>query len=223
MDSFIINGINPDDRGQIIDELSAKWGIGKFAEIVLEPIGGTIGINQVRELSKNLSLMPYGSKFTLAIINNAENLTLEAQQALLKTLEEPPKHAKLILSTGRIATLLPTIISRCEVINIKGNHDASREVNLDDTVNKLKKILGTDKLGERMKTIDEITVNRDSAELFCDSAIIVLETALHQKNNEFNLPVTKISDLLKRLLIGKARIAGYINPKLVMDDIFGQI
>jgi len=57
----------------------------------------TIGINQIRELKKFLSLKPFQSQIKVGLITQAEKLSLPAQHSLLKTLEEPPDHSLLIL------------------------------------------------------------------------------------------------------------------------------
>lgn len=72
-----------------------------------------IKISQVRSLQNFLQKRPYQNPEKTAIISHAEKLTLPAQHALLKTLEEPPANSKIILLCGNINQLLPTIISRC--------------------------------------------------------------------------------------------------------------
>jgi hypothetical protein len=79
-----------------------------------------IGIEQIRQLSSLLSLkVPLNhDPNRLVIIANADKMTVEAQNALLKSLEEPPKQTIFILSTSVKAKLLPTILSRLELITI---------------------------------------------------------------------------------------------------------
>lgn len=75
----------------------------------------SIKIKQVRELQRLLSLKPYSGKYKIAIIPEAHLMTTEAQNALLKTLEEPSGQAILILTSPSEFLLLPTIISRCQI------------------------------------------------------------------------------------------------------------
>ncbi|MEK7143011.1 MAG: hypothetical protein AAB785_02255 [Patescibacteria group bacterium] len=75
-----------------------------------------IKIGFVRQLSSWIILTPHSSKYKLAIILNAENLTLEASNALLKVLEEPPKNSIIVLQAKKKMRILPTIISRCQII-----------------------------------------------------------------------------------------------------------
>ena len=78
----------------------------------------SLKIAQVRELQHQLALKPYSAPFKVALINEADKLTLPAQHALLKTLEEPPEKSIIILTVPNKETLLPTIISRCQIIQI---------------------------------------------------------------------------------------------------------
>lgn len=75
-----------------------------------------IGIEMVRFMQKNLSLKPYEGKFKFCIIEGADYMTEEAANSLLKTLEETPKGAIIILLAANVFRLMPTIISRCQKI-----------------------------------------------------------------------------------------------------------
>jgi len=86
--------------------------------IFLSPIQEVrqIHINQIRELSWRLSLKPIRTNLIAAIIDQAHLMTSEAQNCFLKTLEEPKGNSLLILITEYPHFLLPTILSRCEII-----------------------------------------------------------------------------------------------------------
>ncbi len=74
---------------------------------------------QVRELQHSLSLHPYDAQFRVALILRAEEANLTAQNSLLKTLEEPPARVILVLTAENAELLLPTIVSRCEVLRLR--------------------------------------------------------------------------------------------------------
>ena len=80
--------------------------------------GGQIRIDQARSLIVELSLLPLEGRFRVAIIASAQRLNLDAQNALLKTLEEPPAGAVLILCADDETLLLDTVRSRCARIRI---------------------------------------------------------------------------------------------------------
>ena len=79
----------------------------------------SIGINKVRDSIKFLSQKPYMSNKKFVIIKNAHLLTRQAQNALLKTLEEAPEYATIILQTQSKNELLETVLSRCQQLKIK--------------------------------------------------------------------------------------------------------
>ena len=83
--------------------------------ITIEPTGSSIKIAQIRELQSDIIIKPH-SNYKIYVINNAQKMTVESQNALLKTLEEPPEYAIIILITNNKESLLPTIKSRCEII-----------------------------------------------------------------------------------------------------------
>lgn len=76
-----------------------------------------IKIEQIRELTYKLSLRPYSAKYKVAIIDHAEEMTLEAANALLKSLEEPKSYTVIILITSNPNKLPKTILSRVQKIN----------------------------------------------------------------------------------------------------------
>ena len=76
----------------------------------------SIKIGAIRELQRRLSLKPYEGKRKVAIIDNAEDMIAASSNAFLKTLEEPPGETVIILITSNTHSLLPTVVSRCQVI-----------------------------------------------------------------------------------------------------------
>ena len=72
------------------------------------------GIEEIRNLRENIKYAPSASRFKIIIIDEVHMLTREAFNALLKTLEEPPAHAKFILATTEVHKVPITIVSRCQ-------------------------------------------------------------------------------------------------------------
>jgi len=83
--------------------------------VLIKPDGNSIKIAQIRNLQSDIVIRPH-KDYKIYIINNAEKMTVEAQNALLKTLEEPPNYAIIILVTNNKESLLETIKSRCDII-----------------------------------------------------------------------------------------------------------
>ncbi|KPU43061.1 DNA polymerase III subunit tau [Oxobacter pfennigii] len=96
--------------------------------IHVKKLGGSISINDIRELQANIQKKPYEKGIKVFIIYEADKMTEEAQNALLKTLEEPPGHAVIILLAEKQHTLLTTIASRCQIF--KFSRASQRDVEL---------------------------------------------------------------------------------------------
>lgn len=86
---------------------------------------GTIGVDDIRsQINGDVAIKPYSSPKKIYIMNESEKMTVQAQNALLKTLEEPPEYAVILILTTNVDSLLPTILSRCVVLNMKPVKDA---------------------------------------------------------------------------------------------------
>ncbi|MGN0166795.1 MAG: DNA polymerase III subunit delta' [Acetatifactor sp.] len=80
----------------------------------------TISVDDIRaQVNNDVGIKPYSGPHKVYIINEAEKMTVQAQNAILKTLEEPPEYAVILLLTTNVNSLLPTILSRCVVLNMK--------------------------------------------------------------------------------------------------------
>jgi len=115
-----------------------------------------IKIERIRELIHWINLKPLKSDFKVAFIAGAEKMTIEASNALLKTLEEPPACSVVILATLCEQKVIPTISSRCQKISLE------RELNLTKPENYLE----PEKLAklffyERFKWVNEIAESSD--------------------------------------------------------------
>ncbi len=84
-----------------------------------ETEGGTLKVEQVRELQRSLALTPYAARYRVAILLRFEEANPSAANALLKTLEEPAPQVVLIVTAESAEALLPTIVSRCEVLRLR--------------------------------------------------------------------------------------------------------
>lgn len=84
----------------------------------------TISVDDIRtQVNNDIVIKPYSSKHKIYIIDEAEKMNVQAQNALLKTIEEPPAYAVLLLLTTNADSFLPTILSRCVTLNIKAVPD----------------------------------------------------------------------------------------------------
>lgn len=81
---------------------------------------GTISVEEVRDqLVSDIAIKPYGSPYKIYIIEDGEKMTVQAQNAILKTVEEPPSYGVIFLLTDHRESFLPTILSRCIVLKVR--------------------------------------------------------------------------------------------------------
>ncbi len=85
---------------------------------IIEPSGNTIKIEQIREIQKRVQLKPYEGTIKVFLLTDAECMTREATNCLLKMLEEPPSDTVFLLTANNLYSIMPTIISRCQTIPV---------------------------------------------------------------------------------------------------------
>lgn len=97
-----------------------KIGSGLHPDVrVIDEPGSSLKIDQIRLLQKEMSLAPFEGRWRVYVLCDFQQATLEAANCLLKTLEEPPPKVVLILTATQVGLLLPTIVSRCQVFNLR--------------------------------------------------------------------------------------------------------
>ena len=85
---------------------------------------GSIGVDDIRkQINDTIMIKPYSSYYKIYMVDEAEKMTVQAQNALLKTIEEPPSYAVIILMTTNPDAFLPTILSRCIQLKLKPLRD----------------------------------------------------------------------------------------------------
>lgn len=78
-----------------------------------------IGIAQIKQIIKHLSTKPFGSTPKSVVIFDGDSISIDAQNALLKTLEEPPEEAIILIGVDSETKLLPTVLSRCLIVSLQ--------------------------------------------------------------------------------------------------------
>jgi DNA polymerase III subunit delta' len=101
-----------------------------LAVIQAEKEGGILRVEQIRSIRQSLVLKPYQGKYRVALFLRFQEANASAANALLKTLEEAPAHVILLLTADTPEQLLPTIVSRCEVLRLRPLPVASVQASL---------------------------------------------------------------------------------------------
>ncbi len=163
-----------------------------------------LGIDTVRTLTNSLALQPIMHKTKVAIIEQAHLLTEQAQNALLKTLEEPPADAKIFLLAQGPDLFLPTILSRCRLIELSPDIQVTAEDKASLT-NQLTMIANAD-LGHRLHLATDIASDRQSALAWLDQVLLVLHAS-------------KSFDHIRRILTAKKYLQAGTNVRLTLENL----
>jgi DNA polymerase III delta prime subunit len=164
---------------------------------------GAITIGAMREFIKKISLTPVGP-VRLGIIESAESMTGEAANALLKTLEEPPRKALLALFSKN-AKLLPTIKSRCREVEIA---EAGDKIETDPEIEKLLK----ESFSKQSKFVEEEIKNNGGDELL-GKLIVAAALRVRQKKDGSSAKLAKEAFKTKKLIAGNA------NSRLAIENL----
>ncbi|MEW5758475.1 MAG: DNA polymerase III subunit delta' C-terminal domain-containing protein [Candidatus Omnitrophota bacterium] len=199
-----------------------------------------IKISDIHSLQKSINMRPYEAKTKIFAIRNADNLTNDAANCLLKTLEEPLEDSVIILTTSKLSKIFPTIISRCQKFyfgladsntlkNLSKDKDFKNKViNLVFVDNNLSKGFGSLEQKQEFKAalMIVLSVIRDILFLNLDAPkddlinLDHLDLLLNIKNQFSFAGLLNISDELAKLSLN---IEQNINLKLIFDVLLLRI
>lgn len=170
---------------------------GMSPDVVEIDAASNNGVDEIREIREKVKFLPGGAKYKIYIIDEVHMLSQGAFNALLKTLEEPPKHVIFILATTEPHKVIPTILSRCQRFDFKTL-----------TVQEIADLIKTVSLKEGFKISDEAIISiAESAEGGMRDALSFLDQAASFTDDEItiddvnsvtgNLSLDKIVELAK--------------------------
>jgi DNA polymerase-3 subunit delta' len=142
--------------------------------MVSEPVKKGIIVDEIRELIDEIHLKPYEGDYKVIIIKDTQNMTPQAQNAFLKTLEEPDEGSFIIMLTSSLETILETIQSRCQIIRLgRIPEDEVRKYLMDNGIEperaELAAALSDGIIGNALRMIDEgyMQLRRETVETAC--------------------------------------------------------
>ena len=166
----------------------------------------SIGIEDIRtQLIEDVMIKPYCSSYKIYIIDEAEKLTLQAQNALLKTIEEPPAYAVILLLTSNMETFLPTITSRCVKLNLRPVQESMvkdylmEKMHLPDYQAQMDAAFSQGNIGKARQMAES-----DEFNLMTEQALRILK-----KSNELEL--YEMVEMIKELSAEKQNIDEYLD------------
>ena len=217
---IIAKVINCEDKAKPCGKCESCLSIsnGTNIDVIEMDAASNRGIDDIRSLKDAVKLTPAKSKAKVYIIDEAHMLTLEASNALLKTLEEPPLHVYFILATTNSEKLIETIKSRTtEVIFTKATSEEIKE--------SLERIIKSEKIKIKLEDLEKIIKQAKGS--FMD-AVKLLETyskdnSIFENNNFFDLGEFTVNlikkDREKSFEILKKAVSSGISIDYIVDNI----
>lgn len=182
-------------------------------DVLYFPAGSKLGIGEARQIKGHFSIKPYSEKGRVVVLEDASVLTDEAQNALLKILEEPPEAAVILLGAKSETDLLPTVLSRCEVVilpasvsDLVGLEPKTYEVSAKD----IEKLLSSS-IEERFECIEKLK----DREAFLYVLIAYFREALHAPGSLLAKP--DVAKFLKELLQAEEWAAQNVNIRAILE------
>ncbi len=208
MQSLIIASKNKEDGEIHIQKICAENNINSI-DVTFAESEKSLGIEEVRNLQKNIFLKPVRSPKKAVVLKNAETLTVEAQNALLKILEEPPPDTIIILSSLKKEAFLPTIISRCKIIEIKVK---SKDKISDDYLNTLNSLKNYG-AGEKLKLAQDLSKDKEIALDFLEKMILTLRIKMIEET-QYSKTIRSFQETHTILQTTNT------NPRLALENLF---
>jgi DNA polymerase-3 subunit gamma/tau len=157
---------------------------GNYPDLIELDAASNRGIDEIRDLKDKINYLPISGKYKIYILDEVHMLTKEAFNALLKTLEEPPKHVIFILATTELSKIPDTIVSRCQSHTLQ-------LMDRESMLERLKSIM----LSENREMDDESynLVMRESGYSMRDSLSILEKILIAYPENRITLDMVEIS------------------------------
>lgn len=211
MNTFIISSKNFEISLEKAGKINEKNKVDKFDIEILE-FEKALGIEDVRQIQKKIFLKPFKGEKKSTIIVLKNSATVDAQNSMLKLLEEPPVSSLIILITDNYQTLLPTILSRAKIIEIKEE--------ITSNSNAINEILNLEGDGDRLFLAAKIYEEKSEAIKFLEEAILGARETMIENVDD------KQEALRLRKIIHKIELTHYdlkttnVNTRLALENLF---
>lgn len=182
MHSFLVISNEKNKASSYISNFLKKEGIDRI-DINLHTFEKAMGITDVRNIQKKIILRPFRGKVKAVVIEAYGSITTEAQNALLKVLEEPPNNTLILISVSKKELLLPTVLSRCKIIELK---DSNLTLSYDENAQYLNILISLSKEGisYKLKLAQDISRNKEDAIIWLEKMTIALRKKLIKNHND---------------------------------------
>lgn len=222
MQSLLLVSEDKKKREGYLKNLYKEFKINNFDIYTVES-EKSIGIEEIRIFQKKIFLKPIKSLNKTVVVNNAQTLTIEAQNALLKVLEEPPANTVIILNTNNENALLPTILSRCKIIKLKVDLKTLEEKEKKEVLYLLD-LLFLNEVGAKLKLAQDISKTKEETIFQLEKMVLVLREKLLERTSEKDESKPSIAQLFYCFIaLNKTYViikTTNVNPRLALENLF---
>ncbi|OGG14466.1 hypothetical protein A2773_03575 [Candidatus Gottesmanbacteria bacterium RIFCSPHIGHO2_01_FULL_39_10] len=220
MHSILISSKDETIREEKVSKLLNKYKISIFNRYIIKK-DASIGIEDIRKIKEFLKLKSNKNENRGVIIYDLDKGTPEAQNALLKILEEPPPYTYIICTSRNPASLLPTIISRTTQLDLINN---SIEPLIDKNLIALLLRIPLTSTGDKISLAQNHGAKKDIALNFLESSIFnlrfMMNNSYRSTDEKYNITPLFISSILKKFTQAKFFVEKNISPRLTLEVLF---
>lgn len=181
-----------------------------------------LSIDLIREVGRELAFTNLNNQTRFLIIYCLDKSSLEAQNALLKNLEEPPANTQIILTGTDLSNILPTIFSRVQVFQLSEDATQSQTIIDDATKSNYEKIL-TKPLATLLELTDMPSTKEDALNFF-RNFLLHLDTEIHSEKTQLQSSmVFYYAKVMQKTVVLIEQIQKNVNLKLAIDNFFLEI
>ena len=216
MQSFIIISKDQAKAKEYANKMVNDLGISKFDVYDLET-EKSVGIADIRNLANQVYLKPLKGDKKIVFLNAFLGITIDAQNAFLKMLEEPPLSTTIVILASE-NFFLPTVLSRCKLIQLDKGIVLSKEEK-DKYLDVLENLKSA-KIGDKLKLAQDLSKDKEEAKQFLEKLIVVARFKMINDNKSRG-EYKKIIDVLNKYY--KEIKQSNVNLRLGLENLFLEI
>jgi DNA polymerase III gamma/tau subunit len=208
MQSILIIGKDQDKLREKAQVICTENKISRF-DIEIITTEKSVGIGDVRKLQEKLFLKPIKGETKAVILEAFLGMTADSQNAFLKVLEEPPTYTVIMILSSSLDFILPTVLSRCSLINL----EQVKKISDEEISNNLKLIYELKNSGtsKALKIAQDNGKDREVALAFLEGLIISLHTKLESENLQILKAMQETYTIIKTT---------NVTPRLALENLF---
>jgi DNA polymerase III delta prime subunit len=216
MQSILITGKDKEQLRLAAQKICDENKISRF-DVEIITTEKTVGIGDIRKLQERLFLKPLESEVKAVVLEAFFGMTDDSQNAFLKVLEEPPADTIIMILTSSLDFVLPTVMSRCKLVNLDRVRKLS-DIEITDNLRLIFELKNGD-TSKALKIAQDNSKDREVALEFLEGLIISLHSALENKSEQFsNAEILRILKALQKTynIIKTTNVA----PRFALENLF---